>query len=140
MALESVLDTGRAIAPMIRNPAMISVPYSDPFQIQNTLSNEVWLQNDLRRVCTGLCWLSGITLLLVWCCEGAMLSDQYEKREKLGEGTYGRVYKVVHRTTGSTACLKELKSVGDGDDGLLGASTLREVSALQELSHPNIIQ
>jgi serine/threonine protein kinase len=69
-----------------------------------------------------------------------MLSGEYEKREKLGEGTYGRVYKVVHRKTGRVACLKELKSVGDGDDGILGASTLREVSALQELYHKNIVK
>lgn len=35
--------------------------------------------------------------------------DQYEKLEKIGEGTYGKVYKAVDKTNGRLVALKKTR-------------------------------
>ena len=35
--------------------------------------------------------------------------DQYEKLEKIGEGTYGKVYKAKERNTGQLVALKKTR-------------------------------
>ena len=35
--------------------------------------------------------------------------DSYSKIEKVGEGTYGVVYKGLHRPTGTTVALKKIR-------------------------------
>jgi cyclin-dependent kinase 1 len=60
----------------------------------------------------------------------------YEKLSLLGQGAYGKVFKVKHRTTGLISAMKELENTEDG----IEQTTLREISALQELQgHPNIV-
>ena len=62
----------------------------------------------------------------------------WKRGQKLGEGTFGEVYIATHERTGDTAALKKIKLECE-DEGVPG-TTLREVSLLKELTHPNVIQ
>ncbi|KAL2912189.1 cyclin-dependent kinase 5 [Polyrhizophydium stewartii] len=56
--------------------------------------------------------------------------DKYQKIEKLGEGTYGIVYKAQNRETGDVVALKRG----------VPCTAIREISLLKELKHPNIVR
>ncbi|PKU65668.1 Cyclin-dependent kinase B2-1 [Dendrobium catenatum] len=58
--------------------------------------------------------------------------DAYEKLEKVGEGTYGKVYKAREKATDKIVALKKTRLPED-DEGV-PATTLREVSLLRMLS------
>ena len=62
----------------------------------------------------------------------------WKRGQKLGEGTFGEVYVATHEKTGEVAALKKIKLECE-DEGVPG-TTLREVSLLKELTHPNVIQ
>ena len=62
----------------------------------------------------------------------------YEKLEKLGEGTFGVVHKARHIETGEVVALKKMRLEGE-DDGV-PATALREISILREMKHRNIIE
>ncbi|CAM9600819.1 unnamed protein product [Chrysoparadoxa australica] len=67
--------------------------------------------------------------------------ERYQKIEKsggLGEGTYGVVYKAKDKTNGEVVALKRIKL--EGDDQGIPSTALREISLLQELRHPNIVE
>lgn len=64
--------------------------------------------------------------------------NNYMKTDKLGEGTYGVVYKAKHTVTGEIVALKKIRLEGE-DEGVPGTA-LREVSLLKELQHPNIVR
>lgn len=66
----------------------------------------------------------------------ATLSN-YKKIEKIGEGTYGVVYKANYKPDNEDVALKKIRLEGE-DDGIPSTS-LREISILRELSHPNIV-
>lgn len=59
--------------------------------------------------------------------------EKYEKLEKVGEGTYGKVYKAKHKPSGLLVALKKTRLQMD-DDGV-PPTALREVSLLHMLSH-----
>jgi cyclin-dependent kinase 2 len=63
---------------------------------------------------------------------------RYEKKGKLGEGTYGTVYKAVDTMNGEVVALKKIK-LEHADEGI-PSTAIREISLLQELKHPNIIE
>jgi serine/threonine protein kinase len=63
--------------------------------------------------------------------------EQYEKQEKLGEGTYGVVHKCIEKATGTTVAIKKIR-LEHADEGI-PSTAIREISILQELNHPNII-
>lgn len=63
--------------------------------------------------------------------------DRYEKVEKIGEGTYGVVYKARDRSNGVICALKKIR-LADEDEGV-PSTAIREISLLKELSHPNIV-
>ena len=63
------------------------------------------------------------------------LFDEYEIKEKLGEGAYGCVYKVQHKTTGFLRAVKAIKRK-HVDSTAFG----NEIGILKTVDHPNIIR
>ncbi|XP_077213504.1 cell division control protein 2 homolog [Tasmannia lanceolata] len=64
--------------------------------------------------------------------------DQYEKVEKIGEGTYGVVYKAIDRLTNETIALKKIR-LEQEDEGV-PSTAIREISLLKEMQHGNIVR
>ncbi|KHJ47515.1 kinase domain protein [Trichuris suis] len=64
--------------------------------------------------------------------------EDYKKLCKVGEGTYGAVYKAVQRTTGEIVALKKFRLDEQGEG--VPNTCLREISTLKRLNHPNIIK
>ena len=60
----------------------------------------------------------------------------YLKLEKIGEGAYGAVYKAKNVNTNEIVAIKKVK-IDMEEDGV-PATAIREVSIVQELTHPNI--
>ena len=63
---------------------------------------------------------------------------QYEKVEKIGEGTYGVVYKARDRITNETIALKKIR-LEQEDEGV-PSTAIREISLLKEMQHGNIVR
>ncbi|KAF7056058.1 hypothetical protein CFC21_063513 [Triticum aestivum] len=64
--------------------------------------------------------------------------EQYEKVEKIGEGTYGVVYKARDRATNETIALKKIR-LEQEDEGV-PSTAIREISLLKEMQHGNIVK
>lgn len=64
--------------------------------------------------------------------------DRYQKIEKLGEGTYGIVYKAQNKVTQDIVALKRIRL--DNEDEGVPCTAIREISLLKELHHPNIVR
>jgi len=64
--------------------------------------------------------------------------DQYEKVEKIGEGTYGVVYKARDRLTNEMIALKKIR-LEQEDEGV-PSTAIREISLLKEMQHGNIVR
>ncbi|XP_039010356.1 cell division control protein 2 homolog [Hibiscus syriacus] len=64
--------------------------------------------------------------------------DQYAKVEKIGEGTYGVVYKARDRVTNKTIALKKIR-LEQEDEGVPSIAS-REISLLKEMQHGNIVR
>ncbi|KAM7267858.1 hypothetical protein ACFE04_010024 [Oxalis oulophora] len=64
--------------------------------------------------------------------------EQYEKVEKIGEGTYGVVYKARDRKTNETIALKKIR-LEQEDEGV-PSTAIREISLLKEMNHGNIVR
>jgi serine/threonine protein kinase len=62
---------------------------------------------------------------------------KYQKLEKLGEGVYGVVYKAKCKQTGQIVALKKVKL--DREDEGVPSTSIREISILQELKHPHVV-
>ena len=63
------------------------------------------------------------------------LFDEYEIKEKLGEGAYGAVYKVQQKTTNFLRAVKALKR-----KHVHSASFSNEIAVLRTIDYPNIIK
>jgi serine/threonine protein kinase len=63
---------------------------------------------------------------------------QYEKEEKIGEGTYGVVYKARDKVTNETIALKKIR-LEQEDEGV-PSTAIREISLLKEMHHRNIVR
>ena len=64
--------------------------------------------------------------------------ERYQKMEKIGEGTYGIVYKAKDRVTGEIVALKKIRL--EAEDEGIPSTAIREISLLKELQHPNIVR
>lgn len=64
--------------------------------------------------------------------------QKYEKLEKIGEGTYGTVFKAKNRENHDIVALKRVRL--DDDDEGVPSSALREICLLKELKHKNIVR
>ena len=60
------------------------------------------------------------------------------KLEKLGEGTYGVVYKAQDKVTKEYVALKKIRLEKE-DDGV-PSTAIREISLLKSLKHPNVVE
>lgn len=63
--------------------------------------------------------------------------DNFEKLEKIGEGTYGVVYKAKQKDTGNYVALKKIRL--DTEFEGVPSTAIREISLLLELKHANIV-
>lgn len=64
--------------------------------------------------------------------------DNFEKIEKIGEGTYGVVYKARNRTDDGIVALKRIR-LEQEEEGV-PSTAIREISLLKELKHDNIVR
>lgn len=64
--------------------------------------------------------------------------NRYEKIKKLGEGAYGSVNKVYDHQDKCIKALKKIKFTNE-DEGI-PVNSIREISYLRKLNHPNIIK
>ncbi|CAD8144953.1 unnamed protein product [Paramecium octaurelia] len=67
----------------------------------------------------------------------AQTEERYQKLEKIGEGTYGLVYKARDNQTGEIVALKKIRM--DHEDEGVPSTAIREISLLKEVQHPNIV-
>lgn len=64
--------------------------------------------------------------------------ERYERLGRVGEGTYGIVYKARDRHTGDIVALKRIRL--ETEDEGIPSTAIREISLLKELKHPNIVR
>lgn len=64
--------------------------------------------------------------------------ERYQKLERIGEGTYGVVYKAKDRVSEAIIALKRINL--DAEDEGIPSTAIREISLLKELRHPNIVR
>jgi cyclin-dependent kinase len=64
--------------------------------------------------------------------------ERYQKMDKIGEGTYGVVYKAKDLVTGEVVALKKIRL--EAEDEGIPSTAIREISLLKELQHPNIVR
>ncbi|XP_052472159.1 cyclin-dependent kinase-like 1 [Carassius gibelio] len=63
--------------------------------------------------------------------------DKFEKLAKIGDCSYGVVFKCRHRDTGHIVAIKNL--VESEDDLVIKKITLREIPMLKQLEHVNLV-
>ena len=67
-----------------------------------------------------------------------MNQDRYQKLDKLGEGTYGVVYKARDKMTSEIIALKKIRL--EYEDEGVPSTAIREISLLKEVQHPNVVK
>ncbi|CAB3407555.1 unnamed protein product [Caenorhabditis bovis] len=63
--------------------------------------------------------------------------DDFLKLEKIGEGTYGVVYKGRNKKTNAMVAMKKIRL--ESEDEGVPSTAVREISLLKELQHPNVV-
>ena len=63
--------------------------------------------------------------------------EKYTKVEKVGEGTYGVVYKCKVKDTNDFVALEKIRL--ENEDEGIPSTSIREISILKQLRHPNIV-
>lgn len=72
--------------------------------------------------------------------DGCGRVDRFKKLNRIDEGTYGVVYRARDTETGEVIALKQLKlSAARSEDGF-PISSMREISLLLGLDHPNVVR
>lgn len=64
--------------------------------------------------------------------------DDFAKLEKIGEGTYGVVFKGRNKLTGDLVAMKKIRL--ESEEEGVPSTAIREISLLKELQHPNIVR
>ncbi|WCJ43316.1 Cyclin-dependent kinase C-2 C [Euphorbia peplus] len=65
-------------------------------------------------------------------------AENYDKIDKVGQGTYSNVYKARDRDTGKIVALKKVKF--DTSEAESVKFMAREITILQKLDHPNVVK
>ena len=63
--------------------------------------------------------------------------DRYKRIEKVGEGTYGVVYRAIDLNTQEVVALKRIRL--EAEDEGIPSTAIREISLLKELENPNVV-
>lgn len=63
--------------------------------------------------------------------------DDFVKIEKIGEGTYGVVFKGKNKKTGEIVAMKKIRL--ESEEEGVPSTAIREISLLKELQHPNVV-
>ena len=63
--------------------------------------------------------------------------ERYQKLEKIGEGTYGIVYKAKDKLSNQIIALKRIRLEAEAEG--IPSTAIREISLLKELRHVNIV-
>ena len=63
--------------------------------------------------------------------------DRYTTELKVGEGTYGVVYRATDSETGQLVAVKQIRL--ENEEEGIPSTALREISLLQELKHPYVV-
>lgn len=63
--------------------------------------------------------------------------EDFAKIEKIGEGTYGVVFKGRNKRTGDIVAMKKIRL--ESEEEGVPSTAIREISLLKELQHPNIV-
>lgn len=69
--------------------------------------------------------------------EASRAADRYTRIEKIGEGTYGVVYKAQDEETKEIVALKKIRL--EVEDEGIPSTAIREIALLKQLHHPNIV-
>jgi serine/threonine protein kinase len=64
--------------------------------------------------------------------------NTYHREEKVGEGTYGVVYRATVIDTGKVIAVKKIRL--EAEDEGVPSTAIREISLLKELDHPNCVK
>ena len=64
--------------------------------------------------------------------------EDFVRVEKIGEGTYGVVFKGRNKITGEIVAMKKIRL--ESEEEGIPSTAIREISLLKELQHPNIVQ
>eukprot|EP00472_Partenskyella_glossopodia_P010560 CAMPEP_0197525022 /NCGR_PEP_ID=MMETSP1318-20131121/10569_1 /TAXON_ID=552666 /ORGANISM="Partenskyella glossopodia, Strain RCC365" /LENGTH=296 /DNA_ID=CAMNT_0043078171 /DNA_START=74 /DNA_END=964 /DNA_ORIENTATION=+ len=64
--------------------------------------------------------------------------NKYQTLEKIGQGTYGVVYKAKDKKTAELLALKKIRL--DAEDEGIPSTAIREISLLKQLQHENIVR
>jgi serine/threonine protein kinase len=65
--------------------------------------------------------------------------ESYEKLNRIGEGTYGTVYRAIDKRTNELVALKKVILHNEKQDGF-PVTALREIKLLKRLKHPSCVQ
>lgn len=66
------------------------------------------------------------------------IKKAYTTIQKIGEGTYGIVYKARDEATQQIVAMKKIRL--ESEEEGIPSTAIREVSILKELTHENIVQ
>jgi serine/threonine protein kinase len=64
--------------------------------------------------------------------------EKYQRVKKIGEGTYGTVYKARVKSSNEFVAMKKIKL--EAEDEGVPSTAIREISLLKELNHQNIVR
>lgn len=64
--------------------------------------------------------------------------DRFLRLQKLGEGTYGVVYKCQNKESQEFVAVKKIRL--ENEDEGIPSTAIREISILKQLKHPNIVE
>eukprot|EP01018_Ginkgo_biloba_P002117 Gb_06096 [translate_table: standard] len=66
--------------------------------------------------------------------------DCFQRLEKLGEGTYGEVYKAKDIQTGEIVALKKIRPSREADKDGFPFTALREIKLMTKINHENVLK